>query len=248
MLQAMLALAFSALPAQDDAEAAAAVQKLLDAKSYAFKVETKTDSSGGFGGGERGGERTGPQTAKSEGKFQKDAGTWILTEQMEYVRIGKTTAARPRAEWRVLEESSQGGRERGRGGFMRGGGTPRASHEELADFGKKISKCKKIEAVEEGCTVYEAVLTDEAAREFNPAGRMLERMGGGEVTGKAKLWVRDGAVMKYQITTKIEGDVQGNAFEMTQSKTVAISGVDETVVEIPEAAKKLIDKSRKADY
>lgn len=231
-----LLLALTLLSQDEKADAAAAANRLSDAKSYAFKGETLTETTGS------GGDREKQPASRFDGKVDRAVGTTIVTDQYEYVRIGRTTAARPRAEWRVVQETQPGERRGGRlGGFFGQRGLPRAPHEELADFGSKILKCRKLD---DG---FEAELTFEAAKEFSGAGRMIDRMGG-DLTGRARLWVKDGAVVRYEITTSLSADVQGNVFEMTQTRTVTISGVDETKVEIPEEARKAIEKTLKQDY
>ncbi len=134
------------------------------------------------------------------------------------------------------------------GGFWGRQGAPKAPHEELADFDSKIAQCKKLEATDDDSTIFEIELTEEAAKDLSSAGRMLDRMGGGELSGTAKLWVREGAIVKYEVKIRIEADLQGNAFEMTQTKTVTISNEGETKVEIPAEVRKLIDKAKREDF
>jgi hypothetical protein len=258
MLKLVVALmvCVSAVYADDKDDVANAAKKVAELKSFSFSVESKTEGSG-FGGGGGGGGGGGPQSFKYEGKFQKDVGQMITTDTMEFVKIGTITAQRPRGDWRVVEDNPQGGggggggqRGRGMGGFFGQRGAPSGPGEDLADFGTKLDKCKKTDKSEKvgdaDCSIYEGALTVDAAKAFMPMSRMLDRMGGGDVSGTAKIWIDgDGRLVKYELTTKLEADVQGNAVSMSQTRTVTLSGVNDTKVEIPEAAKAAIEKRKK---
>jgi hypothetical protein len=233
--------------ADDKDDLAAAAKKTAEARTYSFKGETNTELPA-FGGG--GGGPQGPQ--KFEGKHDAEAGTHILTDTQEIVKIGKKTATRPRAEWRVTEEGAdpQGGRGGGFGRGMRGmfgGAAVRAPHEELADFGSKVSKVTKKGSKETlgetECDVFEAELTEEAAKAVVPGGGMLNRIPDATISGSAKVWVDgDGRIVKYVVKGTVTASFQGNDFEMSSTRTTTIYDVERTKVEIPADAKKAIEK------
>jgi hypothetical protein len=247
-LVALLAFA----PGRDDKEDLVnAAKKVADAKSYSFKGETKMElpAIGGQGGGNQ-----DPQ--KFEGKHEAEVGTHILTDSQEVVKIGNKTASRPRAEWRVTTDGAEGGDQGGgrRGGFGRMlggmGGRARAPHEDFKDFGSKLEKVTKSDKKETigeyECDVYNADLTEDAAKALLPGGGMMGRMQQQaeiEIKGKGKFWVMDGAIVKSELTASLVGSFQGNDFEMSATRTTSIFDIDKTKVTIPEDAKKAIDKA-----
>ena len=238
--------------ADDKEDLAAAAKKTAEAKSYSFKGETKMEmpNFGGQGGG--------PQDpAKFEGKHEDGVGTHILTDQQEIVKIGAKTATRPRAEWRVTDETQQGGGQgggrgggfRGMGGMM-GRGSTKAPHEDFKDFGSKLSKASKLdrkETVGEAeCDVYSIELTEDATKAMLPGGGMFGRMGQNAditYTGTGKVFVADGKIVKYVMKAVVAASIQGQDLEFSTERTTTIYDVDKTKVEIPADAKKAIDKS-----
>ncbi len=122
---------------------------------------------------------------------------------------------------------------------------------DLADLGKKIAKAKKTDKTdkigEADCSVYEGELTEEAAEEMvkdsMPMGRFMKQAGEVTHTGTIKAWVDgDGRIVKYEINAKMSASIQGMDLEMGSTKTVTLSGIDKTKVEIPEEAKKALEK------
>ena len=253
----LLCLAISltgAAPQDDKDDVAAAAKRAVEAKNYSFKGETKTDMPS-FGGG---GEQERPPS-KFKGKHDSEAGSHILTENQEIVKFKGKTAVRPRADWRVIDESEEGGQRRRRRGFGRGMGRMLgggrgfvAPHEELKDFDAKISKAEKTDATETvgeiDCSVYNVTFTEEAALAMFPVGRMMERMEDAELTATGKLWIDgEGNILKYQTDVSFSGAFRDNDFEMSRTRTVMLYDIGRTEVKIPESAKKAIE-GQEEDY
>jgi len=241
----------AALLAQAEAkdEAIGAAKKVVEMKNYSWKGSMKFEGNLPFGGNN--GEM--PEM-KFEGSHDADKGTHMLTDSTEYLKVGEKTVSRPRGEWRIVDPQDQGGfggRGGGRGGMGRMfgmfGGAPKLPSEELKDPDGKISDVKKEDAKDKvgdiECVVYACTLRDDAAREMAPFGQWLERMGNSEVTGTLKFWVDEsGQILKYESTTKIVASFQQNDFEISVKRSTEIKDVGKAKVEIPEDAKKLLEK------
>ncbi len=243
--------------ADEKEDLANAAKKLTDSKSYSFKGETlvKAPAIGG-------GNAAEPKPAKYEGKHEEGVGTLIETEMATIVRVGTKIATCPKQEWRVTEDAPPagggggGGGGRGRGilGQLAQARPPRAPHDEYKDLGGKLSKATKGEAQEKigeyDCDVYSVEFTSDAARAMAGGGGRMGGGGGGgggaEITysAKGKFWVHDGAIVKIETVATVSGSFNGNEFESTTTKTASISDLGTAKVEIPEAAKKAIEKAR----
>jgi len=248
------AFAMSAVAgAQDKDEVSGAAKKTVELKNYEFKGTSKLDGNLPFGGG---GGGPLPET-KFTGAYDAGTGLYVSTETNEWVTIGGKTVTRPKQEWRVVDPQGGGGGGRGFGGMGRGmmgmfGGTPKAPHDDLKDFGSKLASASKKDAKatvgETECTVFECELTEDAAKEGAPMGRMLERIPDAEIKGKAKVWMNaDGAIVQYDVTVSVAAEFQGMGFEISSVRSVLIYNVDKAKVEIPSDAKKAIEKADRKD-
>ena len=240
--------------AGDKETVAAAAKKLAEAGSYTFKGETKVDSP--LGGG-------GQQIPAFEGKFDKDLGTHVtIGDRAEFFRKGdKIFVKQQQGEWSELDKAQLGGGGQGGGNRQRGAMAGRMflrnmkpPHEEGKDLPKGFKELKKEEKAEKvgekECAVYGGDLTDEGIK-ASPLGRMIGQfgaLGGGaaqnvEMSGKGRLWIDgDGNLQKFELTTKMSFDFQGNAVEFSMVRSTEISDVGKTKVEVPEAVKKLLEK------
>lgn len=112
--------------------------------------------------------------------------------------------------------------------------TVRLPHEELAALAKAVRAVKK--TTEGGQTVYSATLDREAARALARPEHKGVAQG-----GSARFWVaKDGALTKYAVSIRVQGRIGGADIDGTVTKTVALSGVGKTSVEVPEAARKAL--------
>ncbi|HWG43884.1 MAG TPA: hypothetical protein VN688_13990 [Gemmataceae bacterium] len=110
----------------------------------------------------------------------------------------------------------------------------RPPHEELTALVKGLDEIKKIE--EKDRVVYTGTLGEEAARKLAPSEvRNITR------GGTARLWTEGGGIVKYRFTLQVKGR-QGNAeVDGTRTKTVQLSGLSKTKVEVPAAVSKLLE-------
>lgn len=259
---ATLALAAALGALQDEkAEVCAAVEKAFAEASYSWTGTLKFEGQLPFGG--RGGRGGGGQIPESKfsGHHQKDVGTHLLTDSMEFLTVGDKTISRPRGEWRLVGRPEGGDRfggggGRGMGGAIFGmiGGPPGPPHLDLQDLDRKISKAHKAPAGERvgetDCDVYECELTEEAAREAAPLGRFLERLDDSQVIATLKACVdSDGRrLLRYTLSIKVSASFQGNDFEVTTSRTVTLADFGAAKVEIPADAKAALEGRRTGDY
>ncbi|MBI4564084.1 MAG: hypothetical protein HY716_05245 [Planctomycetes bacterium] len=239
--------------AQDAKEEFAEAAKKAGAfASYAFEGQTEIELPDMFGAAAGDLE---PQ--KFEGKFQKDAGTYLRTATHEYVIIDGKIAMRPLAEWKRVEEDEKDPAAQGRmiqRLFQGLGFKPMKSpHDLLSKLGAKIKKAKKLDKKEAigdvECAVLEADLTDDGARQaledMMPSGRFMGAMGEAEYSGNAKLWVDpEGRIVKYLIKGTMTRNAGGMELEWSAHRTVTLSDNGSTTVEIPEAAKNAIEKKK----
>jgi hypothetical protein len=253
---AILALLCGAVHAKtDDKDAVAnAAKKLAEAGSYTFKGEVKVDSP--LGGG-------GQQIPGYEGKFDKELGSYVtIGDRGEFFRKGdKIFVKQQQGEWTELEKAQlagggQGGQNRQRGMmagrmFLRNMKSPHDEVKELPKGFKELKKEEKSDKVgEKECAVYGGDLTEEGIK-ASPLGRMIGgfgALGGGaaqniEMSGKGRVWIDgDGNLQKFELTTKMSFDFQGNGVEFSMVRATEISNVGKTKVEVPEAVKKLLEK------
>lgn len=241
-LLTLLAALGAAVPAfaDDKEDLAKAAAKAAALDSYAFKLEINVEAQA---------FQLPQQIPALEGKYQKDVGLHLtLGGQGEMFRQGsKIFVKQGDGEWMDLESAGGGG---GKGGGRRGMGlrmltNVKGPHEELKDFEKTLKEVKRAEGSDKvgdrECSIYSGDQTDEAAKQ-SPIGQTLARFGAqAEMKGKAKAWVdRDGAIVKYEIRTDITTEFQGNAIELTMTRTTVISDAGKVKVEVPEALRKLL--------
>lgn len=237
-----LILAFAA---QEDIEGA--IKKLSDAASYSFKLETKVESDN---------DRFKDMGGKVEGKFEKDVGLVATTETSDIVRVGKSSFTRPKAIWRKEPDEQDGprqgppdGQPGGRGRGM-GGGGPRGfqgrvhpPHEDLAHWEmRNIHREEKEKLGDAECDVFTAELTDDACKAILPFGRMMGRGGdSSDARGTIKGYVSgDGQLVKIEAQLSVTLSFNGNETSFKLRRTVEISALGSTKVEIPEDVKKLL--------
>lgn len=239
----VLSLAAGAAWADDKDDVTAAAKKAAELTNYTFKGETKTELPAMMGGG------GDPQ--KFEGKHDKDSGTMVRTDTQEFVTVGGKTASRPIAEWKLVKEEDAMGMARRGMGLGSSSRPPKAPHEVLGKLGsrfKKVKKSKKESVAETECDLFEAELSESGAgdtlKELVPAiGQWLEHLPDAETTGSSKVWVNaDGCVVKYEMTAKISASVQGMELEITATRTITLSEIGKTKVEVPDDAKKALEK------
>jgi hypothetical protein len=218
----LAAWSMSAADAKDEITAAA--KKLAEQANYSWKSTVTVPEDSPF--------KPGP----TEGKAEKDGYTYIKSSfgdnTMETVKKGDKTAFLNRdGEWQAPGADGQGG---GRG-MMRNARTPAEQAVEVAGGVKEFKK--------DGDALG-GDLTEDAAK-----GLLRMRRGGGggggptitDAKGSAKFWLKDGMLSKLEF--KVSGKVEFNGNEMDQDRTttIEISDIGSTKIEVPEAAKKVLE-------
>jgi len=250
----MLLGAAGVAKADDKETVSAAAAKVAELASYTFKGETKVDLPFNPGGGQ--------QIPSMEGRFQKDVGLIItLGERGEFFRKGdKNFVKTGQGGWTELEKAQLGGPGGGGQNRQRGGLMGRmmiknlkAPHEEVKDLArgfKDLKKEVKTEKVgEKDCSVYGGDLSEEGVK-ASALGKMIGTfgaLGGGgqnaEMSGKGRVWIDpDGALVKYELNTKVSVEFQGNSIEFSMGRSTEFSAAGKTRVEVPEAVQKLLEK------
>ncbi len=219
-------------------DVAAAAKKLSDAKNYSWK---QTTEMGGGGGG--GNFRPGPV----EGKAEKDGPTVLSMSfgdnTIEIVRQGEKGAVKLQDGWQSFEELRQAGQ----GG---GGGPGRFMGARLRNMKNPAEEAAEIAAktkeLKQSGDAIEGDLTDEGVQQLLSFGGRRGGQGGQggdgpppatNASGKAKFWVKDGQLAKYEYNVKGTMSFQGNEFDIDRTTTVEIKDVGSTKVEVPEDAK-----------
>ncbi len=224
LLMAGSLLAADSTP-KDDVTAAA--KKLADT-SYSWKQTLDLGPNSQF--------TPGP----TEGKTEKDGYTWLSSSFQDNTSIGlskgKKVAVKTDEGWKTAEELGDGG-----GGFdpntfmarrMQNLKTPA---DEIQDIVSKTGELKKDGDVISGD------LTKEGAESMLTFG--FGRRGGNrpppkDAKGSVKIWLKDGAISKYE--TKVSGKVdrQGEEMDIERTTTIDIKDVGNTKIEVPDDAKK----------
>ncbi len=234
-----------AASADDKEDLGKAAKKVAELESYTFKQDVQVESPlGALGAG---------LVPSMDGKFQKEVGLYIKAgDRGEFFRAGEKSFVRQgAAEWQSAENLQGGGqggqRRRQLGGMIFR--NMKAPHEELKDFEKGFKEIKKDEKTEKvgerDCTVYSGDLSEEGVKN-SPLGRMMGQFGqfggaGIEISGKGKAWVDgEGSIAKFELTSRISGEFNGQAFEFSMTRLCDLSEVGKTKVQVPEGVQKLL--------
>ncbi len=227
-------LSCSLVAADAKEEVTAAVKKLADTSSYGWKTTT-----------EMGGGRMGPGT--TEGAASKDG--WICVKMIrgenvtEGVIKGDKAALKTDDGWQSVAELTAGdgggGQPGNRGRWMaRTLQNYKAPAKEVAEMLPKLKSLKK-----EG-DAYVGEMTEEGVRALLTMGR--PGGGGGNAPeprdpkGSVKIWLKDGALAKYEYQVQATMSFQGNDMTSDRTTTVEIKDVGTAKVEVAEAAKQIV--------
>jgi hypothetical protein len=215
-----------ALGGDEKSELLAAAKKAGEAKSYAFRGETKLVLPEGLdraGGGDAG---------KFEGKFERDAGAWVKTGAFEFVTAGGKTAARPVAEWCAVKDE---GTDVQRLLYLSLAGARafRPPLEDFASWSRGLSVVKRTDAKEkigdkEG-RLYEVEFNREAARDMVlalfPMGPWMDRMPIDKQVGTARVWIDGEArILKLDVAARVMATIQGAEVQLVATRTSTITG------------------------
>lgn len=177
----------------------------------------------------------------TEGKTEKGGFNWLSTTFQDNTSIGlakdKKVAVKTDEGWKTAEEIGQG-----EGGFdpnvfmarrMQNLKPPAA---ELQDL---ISKTK---GIQKNGDTYSGDLTEEGAKSLLTF--RFGRRGGNppppptDAKGSLKVWLKDGAVAKYEFKVSGKQEIQGETRDVERTTTVEIKNIGTTKVEVPDEAKK----------
>lgn len=215
--------------AQPKEQVAAAAKSLGEKPNYSWTTTPKADAANP-------GRNMGP----IEGKTEKNGYTYLLITpggvSVEVVMKGEKGAAKTLEGWQSFQEIEQAG----------GGGasisrrlrrlkTPAA---EAAEFVSKTKELKEADGAisgdltEEG--VKERLLLESRRRE----GQEPPQVSGAK--GSVKFWLKDGALVKYELTLQGKLTTGEREVEVNRTVTVEIKDVGSTKIEVPSEALKAL--------
>jgi hypothetical protein len=227
ILSGLAALIASSLMAADSPPkemVTAAAKKLGAQTNYTWTATVVVPDDAPF--------KPGPTQGKAEKEGFVVLSLSIFDNQIQAVLKGKKGAATTEdGSWKTTEELEQ---QEGPGRFMsivlRVIKRPADEAAELASFAKDLTK--------DGDT-YVSDLTEEGAKALQtfkmPGG---DSMSVNEAKGSAKFWIKEGVLTKYEFKLKGKMRFGDNEFPNDRTTTVEIKDVNNTKVEVPEAAKK----------
>ncbi|GIW71866.1 MAG: hypothetical protein KatS3mg102_1408 [Planctomycetota bacterium] len=231
----------------------AALGKAAQYESYAFTATVERARPGGRERPQGGGGAAAP----IEGRYAREQASWIKSGDTELIVLGDDMVARTGGgQWSRLAEPAgpgQGGqRARGR---QQGWGNPAwrlarmtLPHAELAILANGIAEAKAPQA-DGALQRYTASLQAEAVRRLVPRAGGGRRSGGQDpnaepprASGELTVWVdQQGRVTRYEYTAHLKIALRGREFEFQTTRKVQLSGIGETAVEVPEAARKALE-------
>ena len=217
-----VALFLAAAPAASaDDTLANALKQASAADSYAFTVEEKPGP--GSGGG-------------VEGKYQKGRPVFAKADKIEFFKQGEAVAYKEKDAWTRSRTGTLSDPLRVLGAVAKVRSL-RLPHEEVAALANSAKAAKKSDAKEDGLTVYTAPLDAAAAQKLARSEHRSVARG-----GTAKFWVNaDGKLVKYATAIKVQGRIGNAEIDGTVNKTVSLSGIGMTKVEVPAEAKKVLE-------
>jgi hypothetical protein len=232
-----LLLAASLLLAPDEkSELLAAAKKSAEAKNCTHRGELKLVLPEGL---DRSG---GGDPVKFEGKYDRDAGSWVRTDAFEFVTIGGKTAVRPVSEWRALKDDGSDVQRLFYQGLS-GARAPRPPHEDFAAWARAIATVKRGEG---DARMYEVEFSTDFSRDLVqtlfPMGKWMDRIPIERPAGSAKVWLDgEGRIAKMEVSAKVQASIQGMLVQLSATRTSTITDYDATKVEIPAEAKKALE-------
>jgi hypothetical protein len=197
-----------------------ALEKAAALESYTFQIDDKPGKGSGTG---------------VEGTYQKDQPVFLKSDKLLFYKKGDALIYQQGNDWKRSKRGVESDPLIVLGSVAKVN-SARLPHEELAGFTKLLKEIKKGDK-EDGLTPYSADLTDEGAKKLAPTENQGVAKG-----GAATLWLNgDGELVKYAFRIRLQGK-QGNAeVNGAAEKTVKIGDVGKAKVELPEAAKKVLE-------
>jgi hypothetical protein len=222
----MLATMMAALVALQSDELADAAKKTAALENYGFRAESK-------------GAKGKNQPAPVEGRYQKDQPLSLKSGSTEGFKKAGLVVYKEGDEWKKLEKAAKGEKKQQPAAAVFA--AVKFPHEEIEGFEKNFEKVEKAAEKDKECTVWSGALTPAAARVLVSTGSKAEGKSQATYTGTAKVWVNDkGLIVKYEVVAHMKGETKKGPVETDITRTVEITEAA-GAIEIPEAAKKLLD-------
>jgi hypothetical protein len=192
-------------------------QKAATAESYSFTIVDKSGKG-------------------VEGAYQKDQPIFYRADKIEFYKKGDTLAYKQGEDWK----KSKKGIESDPLAILAVSARVNAArlpHEELAILAKSLKDAKKEEKAKDGLEAYVANVTEDGAKKLAPTESQSVARG-----AVATLWVdKDGAVVKYTLTIRLQGRLGNLEVDGTTEKTVTLSEMGKAKIELPAGAKKALE-------
>lgn len=228
-MAALIATSLIAADSSPKDEVTSAAKALGDKSSYSWKQTLDLGPDSPF---------TPPPT---EGKTEKGGYNWLSSTFQDNTSVGLAKGNKVLVKtdegWKTAEELGDGG-----GGFDRNVFMARRMQNlkpPAAELQDLVSKTKEIK--KDG-DVYGGDLTEEGAKSLLTFG--FGRRGGNQgppatdAKGSLKVWLKDGAVTKYEFKVSGKREIQGETRDIQRDTTIDIKDVGTTKVDVPDEAKK----------
>ncbi len=167
------------------------------------------------------------------GKFKKGQPLFCQADGIDFFRKGDVMVYRQGERWMRTKRGRESDPLRILGASA-AVSRVRPPHEELATLIKNLGDIKKTE--QKGRVVYTGKLGEAAAQKLAPS-EVRDITRGGE----AEIVTEDGVIVKYQFTLRVQGRLGTAEVDGTRTKTVGLTGLGTTKVEVPEAARKVLE-------
>lgn len=194
--------------------------KKLDGKSYSWVSNS--------GGGPMGGSATGK--AGADGTIAISMA--MRDNTIEIVKQGGKTAIKGEAGWQSAAEMAG---DEGMGRFMAMmAENLKAPGTEVQELLAKVAEVKLADGVYSG--TFSAEAAKDVAMPFRPPAGM-EGPAVSDAKAAIKVWLTDGALSKYELSTSAKISFNGNERDMIRTTTVEIKDVGTVTVTVPAEAK-----------
>jgi hypothetical protein len=202
-------------PKKDLAEA---VSKAARMKSYSFHVE----------------EGKGAARARVQGQYQAGQPLALGADGVSFYRKGDALAYLDGGIWHRSRTGTLSDPLRilGPSAKVRRVVPP---HEELARLPKEVAKVERAAGKEKGTVVYTCLLTKDGAKAWAPTESRAVAQ-----EGTVRVWVKDGVVVKYDVTLRLRGRLGDAEVKGTSTRTVEVRDVGKTKVDPPPLARKAL--------
>jgi hypothetical protein len=198
-------------------EITAAAKKLGEQSNYSWKVTTVVPESAQF--------KPGP----IEGKTEKDGFTYFTMSFAENLieaaaKGGKAVLTDQDGSWKLASE------------FENAEGPARFVARRVQNMKLPATQVTDLLAVAKDLKkdgdAYSAEMTEEGVKKQFIFGEPKDPK------GSVKFWLKDGALVKYQVKVEGKMDFNGNEFDASRTTTTEIQNVGKTTVNVPGEAKK----------